>query len=174
MNLRCISSYSRIRSTACSSRGWPSVSVCPLGARHRPGSIGKDDRPLRDPHKARPALPVVGLLFQSTSDAGLHEGPGQRQWRFAFPLRGLSDPGWSVATPLGTRACGRRCVHCVDAFASFVHRRTGRDGTSLCRLSLSPPSWRFVLVHCAYSALLNAASTSKPRSTPNPKTTHNP
>ncbi|BCQ45701.1 hypothetical protein ERHA55_32280 [Erwinia rhapontici] len=114
------------------------------------------------------------LLFRSTFGEGLHDGSGpgpgpgqrQRQGRFAFPLRGLSDPGWAVTPTLGTRACGWRCVHCVDTFASAVHRRTGRDGTSLCRLSLSPPSWRLVLVHCASSALLNAASTSKPRSKP--------
>ena len=51
---------------------------------------------------------IIGshLLFRSASDADLHDGsgPGQRQGRFAFPLRGLSDPGWAVAPTLGTRA----------------------------------------------------------------------
>lgn len=103
---------------------------------------------------------------------GLHDGQRQRQGRFAFPLRGLSDQRAAVAPPFGIRAL--RQAHrplSAGAFASVVHRRSGRDGTSLCRLSLSPPSWRFVLVHCASSALLNAASTSKPRSKPKPKTT---
>ncbi|MBP2156936.1 hypothetical protein J2067_004628 [Erwinia rhapontici] len=41
---------------------------------------------------------IIGshLLFRSASDAGLHDGSGQRQGCFAFPLRGLSDPGRPV------------------------------------------------------------------------------